>query len=98
MNTHRILFIAAFAVASGSALAADVNPFPVQPQQISHTSRADVKTAVVAARSRGELPSQVESNWPSFKQSATVRSRVDVQAEIIESAMQRHAVALESIN
>ncbi|MDP9108882.1 MAG: hypothetical protein M3N23_07410 [Pseudomonadota bacterium] len=98
MNTNRILILTAFAFASGSALAAEVNPFPVQPQEISHTSRADVKTALGVARDRGELPTQVESNWPSFKQSTAARSRAEVQAEAIKNAVHRHVGASDSIN
>jgi hypothetical protein len=98
MKTNRILIIAAFAAVSASAFAGETDPFSAPQQQASHASRADVKAEVIVARSRGELPIQIESNWPSLQQSAAIRSRAEVKAEAIQAAMHHHFDPAESIN
>lgn len=98
MKTNRILLIATFAAVSATAFAGETNPYSAQQQLASHTSRADVKADVIVARTRGEIPGQIESNWPSLQQSASTRSRAEVKAEAIQAAMQRHFDPAESIN
>ncbi|MEC5218122.1 Na+-translocating ferredoxin:NAD+ oxidoreductase RnfG subunit [Actimicrobium sp. GrIS 1.19] len=98
MNIHRILIVAAFAAVSGAAVAGEVNPFAAEQQEAARKLRTEVKSDVLSARARGELPDRIETTWPSLRDDAPVRTRAEVKAETIQAAMHHRFDAAHDLN